>query len=968
MTIRLLGKSQRPKQPLQVAANAVFSPDGEMLWGRRRDNGLWSTPSGHLEPGEDPREGGARELFEEAGIDVDPAELQGLGSRQSGQHLVHCFRLDLKQPTEPTAEHDPDEEFEELRWVELEGGQLPAEIAENLHVPIGRNALLAALGMGDLAVIKVELLDAYCGDAAALVEATPDGSGYRVAWHDADGFLGHSQALSKAEAAAAVGQWMEKALSDISVGTKQRSTAYRGTVLEPDFFRSSGRSPEGWSTHDYSHVLTPEQRQAGYSLSVSHDSKPGSKMVVAQLNHAGAKSSSLPWEDNRKPHAGSVSGYLRDDGSLELAGHLASELQPEHQGRGLGVAMYEGVLAHAKNALGALTVKGGSHSTSAMRVHTSLARKHGLNYQPDPKIYGTFGEKTASIMRKIGMPVPDREKSLAAFNAKPEGPHDSKYSEYEYALKNEEELFKGEAARDVLVSIPKTRLAQVEEEERQVAEMVAAGHKPPTYYWSIHRLPRDVVRRVYFLWNGAVRAYHECVGSIDKPDPRLLLDHVIHELAEPIPMKSFRGWRYWDRLSKADQLEFPGMRQRRPPLETLGTEKDRWGDRKSITWLKSPFPFQRKPPVASSLVNQAKLEDVPLHLLNGSQQRVTQHGVVEHARKTSGEPPLVYAETDGRYTIGDGHHRAAAAWLRGDGSIKARVVRGHLNKSEPIFTTGLNSSQSENDPRVKNAQRERYNDLNLRADGIARLMHHPDPAERSMALKLAGVGRHHLAHALQSGDPVLEASALAHPGLDEELVRQIVAMPGRWELKRKLLAREDLPGWAMVELTRGALYEKPCCPIVADIARDPRTPTEALELLWQAQEQRVAVLRHPNCPATALAEICGFALDRAVEPSADELLAFRHPRCPEAFLVRAVRSQRPALIAAACACPDLPASLVEEVLKMKPLDARDLLTQARIAEAQRLALNGWNVTPEMTALAPQPESFDRALDAAPSLL
>jgi 8-oxo-dGTP pyrophosphatase MutT (NUDIX family) len=36
----------------------------------------WGLPGGHLEPGEDPAQGAARELAEETGVRIDPAELQ----------------------------------------------------------------------------------------------------------------------------------------------------------------------------------------------------------------------------------------------------------------------------------------------------------------------------------------------------------------------------------------------------------------------------------------------------------------------------------------------------------------------------------------------------------------------------------------------------------------------------------------------------------------------------------------------------------------------------------------------------------------------------------------------------------------------------------------------------------------------------------------------------------------------------
>lgn len=134
--------------------------------------------------------------------------------------------------------------------------------------------------------------------------------------------------------------------------------------------------------------------------------------------------------------------------------------------------------------------------------------------------------------------------------------------------------------------------------------------------------------------------------------------------------------------------------------------------------------------------------------------------------------------------------------------------------------------------------------------------------------------------------------------------------------------------------------------LIKDIAADPRATTEALQMLWGAGLERSAVLRHPNCPQHVLLEVAGAAMDSIQPPSIDQLAAFRHPLCPAELLWRAARSRRPELIAAAAACPDLPAELATEIRGMTSLGARDLLGAARVEEAKRLAGAGWNVRSE----------------------
>jgi hypothetical protein len=107
---------------------------------------------------------------------------------------------------------------------------------------------------------------------------------------------------------------------------------------------------------------------------------------------------------------------------------------------------------------------------------------------------------------------------------------------------------------DIIVTIPKTMLAQVEEEEKQ-AEAARLRGEEVYYFWKLGRMPKDlnVKDRCYFVWNGAIRAYHVVVGIAKDmtcqttgayyPGLSVVLDPVIHEV-DPIPMKGFQGYRY----------------------------------------------------------------------------------------------------------------------------------------------------------------------------------------------------------------------------------------------------------------------------------------------------------------------------------------------------------------------------------------------------------------------------------------
>lgn len=137
----------------RVAVVALFS--GPLLClGRRNDNGKWTQPGGHFEPDEHPFIAAARETREEAGIELAASEdLVSLGhervTKPDGEVIeVHCFRADVTG-RETDVTQDPDNEVDAWRWVDVSMG-LPDNIRDNLHVPLGDNVLMKALGLAQM--------------------------------------------------------------------------------------------------------------------------------------------------------------------------------------------------------------------------------------------------------------------------------------------------------------------------------------------------------------------------------------------------------------------------------------------------------------------------------------------------------------------------------------------------------------------------------------------------------------------------------------------------------------------------------------------------------------------------------------------------------------------------------------------------------------------------------------------------
>jgi len=134
----------------EVATIAVCDGDS-LLMGKRRDNGRWTLPGGHLDKGEEKNEGAVRELFEEAGIKVDAKDLKYLGSKDvttftGKKKKIHAFKYNW-EGERPTTKNDPDKEVGKWEWIDCKGGIVPTEIVENSHTPVDKNCVFSFMGM-----------------------------------------------------------------------------------------------------------------------------------------------------------------------------------------------------------------------------------------------------------------------------------------------------------------------------------------------------------------------------------------------------------------------------------------------------------------------------------------------------------------------------------------------------------------------------------------------------------------------------------------------------------------------------------------------------------------------------------------------------------------------------------------------------------------------------------------------------
>lgn len=106
-----------------------------------------------------------------------------------------------------------------------------------------------------------------------------------------------------------------------------------------------------------------------------------------------------------------------------------------------------------------------------------------------------------------------------------------------------------EIIMDIVVTIPKSRQKDVEAEEKEVQERLLKGEKNIVYYWSVAFLPKLSIQRIYFVWDEAIRAYHDVTYTRveGNGECRIYMLPEIHTLPIPIPMVGFRNFKYFKR-------------------------------------------------------------------------------------------------------------------------------------------------------------------------------------------------------------------------------------------------------------------------------------------------------------------------------------------------------------------------------------------------------------------------------------
>lgn len=143
-------------------------------------------------------------------------------------------------------------------------------------------------------------------------------------------------------------------------------------------------------------------------------------------------------------------------------------------------------------------------------------------------------------------------------------------------------------------------------------------------------------------------------------------------------------------------------------------------------------------------------------------------------------------------------------------------------------------------------------------DEIEELLKSPNPADRTMALKMAGVQPRHLVQAVQDKNINVQNAALAHPMVNDDVLRAAIDTRDAGLVNRAW----QHPGVKPHHLEQ--MYDKALSTPgfrhttwIESIAEDPRTPPELLKRIWEdtkditshdADTVKKLIIQHPNVP------------------------------------------------------------------------------------------------------------------------
>lgn len=984
---------------VQIASVAPFNDEGKLLFGRRRDDGKWTLPGGHMEPGETPQQGAVRELVEETGL--TPTQMDSLGSgpvidRKGRKLMIHCFRAFVDG--KPSNAADPDQEVSEWRWVDVDDG-LPDEILANLSAR--KNVTLQFLG----------LQDEETGTALGKAD-------YRLG-HDQelDHYKPHKPSISK--------DLIDK-IHVSKIGDMQGFAVWRvdgelvRNVVHIDFTQGGNPArykyvPEGevWvddvldDSDAYFTIVhelfeTKLMQEKGLSYNVAHDK---ASQVEAQLREKTGKGSELVkmqtgptfpllglGDDRRETPIVSTPRELSNKANLLHAANLQDIVTAQKK---KGVTYTPQEIQEARTNLAAKDATGGttvgltySGPRAGKKVTVSYAAAVPLrapNEQTGPKSdlatkahedfhqmmnrvqakYGVVARKKLGKWLVESMNVPSKTGKMvnfpkmyvstgldlegAAFPDEEVVGHLINYLNdpaaraffHHHALEDDPEtgkLFQTgmkrahrkmlHAASGVVPEYFKMFKAEVDgftpslkKLVSKVREVLTDDLRRPKYRGAEHPMTGHCYvasEALYHLLGGSQKGWKP-MNVQHEGDSHWFLQHSSGRILDPTGDQFKTPVPYDQGKGKGFLTKEPSARAQQVMERMMGD-----GLSKAETYR---IPPEQVPQFLYH--TPACLKDVP---------SIKKRGLIPGAGSNSWgwtERRGVYftKASKGGYSHSDDRH----ATLRVDTSKldKSRFVAdeddiewGAKKGEEPnlVYMGNVPKEAIEINPNRKKPEICQCNvcqsGLSKAEDEIERLMQHPDPAERRMALKLGGVNSSHLARALTHPDINVARSALYHPRLDAHALLALMAGPHNERLQHEALGSHLVDSRHLVAL-HNTVKEFPSSTrrdLLEAIGRHPALDSHTIDSLYhdpEGQVPKVTLLTHPNAPGELINKVLFDHLEQPGDPGLAKLAqrAAHHPQADPKLLHRALIEGKLPLRLAASVNPVVGPDTIETVLR-----------------------------------------------------
>ena len=119
------------KDTPRVAISVITNDKDQLLMGRRNDTDKMTVAAGHIDEGECPFMGMARELKEETGLDAKNIKLVKAGMEEG--LLLYLFVIEVDPDQKVDTSNDPDNECDDFTYVD------PFDHIDELHVVAEKN-------------------------------------------------------------------------------------------------------------------------------------------------------------------------------------------------------------------------------------------------------------------------------------------------------------------------------------------------------------------------------------------------------------------------------------------------------------------------------------------------------------------------------------------------------------------------------------------------------------------------------------------------------------------------------------------------------------------------------------------------------------------------------------------------------------------------------------------------------------